>query len=190
MKRNVGRPKGLGKGLPFGASVPFEDRVKTFWSLVDKNGPTPVHRPELANCWSWLGGTNQLKNKDSYGRLNVSGKMILCHRFSWYLEFGKQPEKPYLCHKCDNTLCVRPSHLFEGTALDNNQDASRKGRMRSWGRPILTPKKVLSIRHLYQTGNFTYETLAAFVGEPRTRIQSALNKWKTLNQYAAFNKPK
>lgn len=32
------------------------------------------------------------------------------------------------CHRCDIRACVRPSHLFEGTRLQNVQDMDGKGR--------------------------------------------------------------
>lgn len=34
-----------------------------------------------------------------------------------------------VCHACDVPCCVRPAHLFVGTAVDNRQDAIRKGRV-------------------------------------------------------------
>jgi hypothetical protein len=51
------------------------------------------------------------------------------HRIAWELTNGPIPAGLFVCHHCDTPGCVRPDHLFLGTAQENMQDASRKDRM-------------------------------------------------------------
>lgn len=100
-----------------------------FWSKVDKNGPVPEHRHDLGPCWVWTAG----KDGAGYGKFNftVAGKKKTwrAHRVAFVLAFGSPPpEKPYVCHRCDNPPCVRPDHLFAGSAQDNTDDAIEKLR--------------------------------------------------------------
>ena len=85
--------------------------VYLFWRKVDKKGPIhPIH----GRCWVWTGS----KVGKGYGQ----------HRRSWKIHFGEIPDGLYVLHKCDNPLCVNPSHLFLGTPKDNVQDMLEKGR--------------------------------------------------------------
>jgi len=79
-------------------------------------------------CWNWLGATSFKGRKWSYGIINKDKKPYLAHRVSWELHNGPIPKEMDLCHKCDNTLCVNPDHLFLGTQADNNRDRDLKGR--------------------------------------------------------------
>ena len=82
------------------------------------------------SCWNWIGPSK--RNKGGYGAYKWSGQTWLSHRLIWHL-FIEPLTDPEIkcCHKCDNRLCARPSHLFIGTQNDNIQDMKQKGRARS-----------------------------------------------------------
>lgn len=101
-------------------SVPIAVR---FWRQV-KKGP---------RCWEWVGATR----RDGYGQLcdRSSGKSVAAHRLSWALHHGTPlPPGAFVLHHCDNRRCVRPSHLWLGSAADNTHDMMAKGRQRFAGR--------------------------------------------------------
>lgn len=88
-----------------------------FWENVDKdNGP--VH-PKYGRCWQWIGTVLS----SGYGTYNNKR----AHRLSYELMVA-MPSAAMVLHKCDNRLCVKPSHLFLGNAQDNMTDMKSKGR--------------------------------------------------------------
>jgi hypothetical protein len=94
------------------ASVPLVER---FWARVQKTD----------TCWLWTGGPSASGyGQIAYGR-NQPGA---AHRVSWELHHGPIPDGLWVLHRCDVKLCVRPDHLFLGSALDNSRDMVRKGR--------------------------------------------------------------
>lgn len=105
---------------PYTESI--EDR---FWPYVDKDGPVPVHAPELGPCWLWTGS----KNNHGYGQIRIEYQCLMAHRVAWVLTNLKPiPSKLHLLHACDNPACVNPEHTCPGTRFDNMQDAASKGR--------------------------------------------------------------
>lgn len=98
-----------------------KDIHERFWSKVKIT----------EGCWEWVGS----KQIGGYGELRATRTWkVLAHRVSWQLHYGRIPEGFYVCHHCDNRCCVRPDHLFLGTAQDNTDDMIAKGRQIRGGR--------------------------------------------------------
>lgn len=98
-----------------------------FWSKVDRDGPVPAHMPSVGKCWVWMAS-----DRRGYGVFSPTRKeSVSAHRFSWVLRNGAIPAGLFVLHHCDNTRCVRPSHLWLGTNEQNRADSVRKGRVAS-----------------------------------------------------------
>ena len=105
--------------------------VDRFWGAVHKTD----------TCWLWTGG----RAGGRYGKLKYRGRLVSAHRASWFLQHGVFPTL-WVLHRCDTPLCVRPDHLFLGTAATNAQDSAQKGRRSRRGRRKLTETQVREIR--------------------------------------------
>ena len=81
-----------------------------------------------SGCWLWVGSTS--KTGSGYGQMYCKPRLEQAHRASWMLNIGPIPSGKFVCHKCDNRLCVNPDHLFIGDALANAKDRDNKGRSR------------------------------------------------------------
>jgi hypothetical protein len=96
------------------AKLTPEEHAK-FWSRVATSKPT--------ECWIWRGG-----NYGRYGSFQFRGKTSLAHRIAFLATGGEIKPGHCVCHKCDNTRCVNPSHLFLASQGENMWDKIRKGR--------------------------------------------------------------
>lgn len=131
-----------------------------------------------SGCWTWVAGTNGA----GYGLIRPGGKAPreLAHRISWILFKGPiHSDGSYhgICvlHRCDNTLCVNPEHLFLGTNADNIRDSQNKQRR---GRK-LTAEKVQNIMRRLSEGE-AVRKLARENGVNRTTVKKikARRYWK------------
>lgn len=156
------------------------------WEKVDRRGPV---FPGLGRCWLYTGG---LDNK-GYGQFWFEGRNRRAHQVSWILTNGPIPDgEGYhgtcVLHRCDRPLCVRPSHLFLGTAGENVADMDAKGRRVVGVRQVgeesrlskLTESDVLMIRTVYAGRYGQMSELARQFGVTPVNIRSIVRgqSWK------------
>lgn len=147
-----------------------------FWAKVHKAGPTPAHRPDLGPCWVWMAG-----RRGGYGYIDRRGAHVVSHE----LNVGPVPSGKMVCHACDNRGCVRPSHLFAGTAKENTQDMIVKGRNVSGAAVCtskLTAEQIEEIRRRYAAGE-TQVVLARAFGVRQPHISTIVRgeAWRAVD---------
>lgn len=165
----------------------LKQRTILFWSKVNKNGPLPhkkavkIH-PEIKDtrCWEWMAST-----RSGYGCFAIlqDNKLFIesAHRVSWIFTYGKIQKCKRILHKCDNTLCVRPLHLFKGSQLDNMRDMLAKARHSNCvgeknGNVKLSDSQVVKIRNLYALGNCTQTSLGKQFGVTHATIGNIVRR--------------
>ena len=146
--------------------------IARFWSNVDKS---PGQGPK-GECWEWTGyfGVRY------YAFFSLKHYNFRASRVSWFLEAEIDPGPLLACHSCDNPKCVRPSHIFCATQLENRQDAKRKGRVTRGANCHLskmTETKVRDLRKLRNEG-WSYGALVKHFGISKSSIASIV-KMKT-----------
>lgn len=123
--------RGLGKKIK-PPKAPEQTQEQKFWSMVNKDGPTQPHMD--TPCWEWTRARSSTNVKSDgtraqgYGKMQFRGKGQYAHIISWILSNRVLKPKQWVLHRCHNSLCVNPDHLYEGAAKDNAQDRERSGR--------------------------------------------------------------
>lgn len=79
----------------------------------------------MSKCIIWNKG---IWSQGRYGRRYLNGVEMGAHRAAWIEKYGPIPKGLFVCHHCDNGLCVNTEHLFLGSNRDNQIDSVVKGR--------------------------------------------------------------
>lgn len=100
-------------------------------------------------CWIWAASLDTF----GYGLFRIDRKLMKAHRMSFLLHNGYLTDGLIVRHSCDNTRCVNPLHLLEGTPADNAHDRDKRGRFvknlgEAHGCSKLTSNQVSEIRYL------------------------------------------
>jgi len=134
--------------------------MKRFWDKTIKreNG-----------CIEWTACSN------GYGRFRIDRRTEYAHIVAWKLHHGSWPSL-FVCHSCDNPLCVNIERLFEGTAKENSEDAKAKGR--PLGRPdTFSLMERNMIREFINTTKLTQRRVAGIFGVSKATI-SEITRFK------------
>lgn len=162
-----------------------EKDIARFWSKVKIGNPD--------ECWEWQGsldmkgyGHFQIQTPNPLGRESPRS-----HRVSYYIKNGDIPIGMLVCHKCDNPACVNPSHLFLGTADDNNKDRARKGRSAKGSQihtSLLSEDKVFEIMKYKDSGK-SQRQIAKIFGVSHVAIGNIFRgaTWRHLNNTEVQN---
>jgi hypothetical protein len=112
--------------MPFKYSTPIDRIIAN--SVLDV----------ITGCWIWIAKVRKNNNGNAYPAMSVrwkagrrKGKVrtIGAHRYVVAIVEGiPLCEVKVSMHRCNNTLCVNPDHLRNGTYLQNNLQSIQEGR--------------------------------------------------------------
>lgn len=139
-----------GQGRP--QKFSYTDREKMFWSKV--------YIKNWKDCWEY----KDFKFPQGYGQFWNGTRRVGAHIFAYESHYRcKVPKGKFVLHKCDNSSCCNPKHLYVGTQLDNMQDRSLRCKdlpeKISFGCATFSARKILAIRTALKTGQ-TRESIA------------------------------
>lgn len=130
-------------------------------------------------CHEWRRG----KDGRGYGAFYPEpNKQVRAHRYAYERAKGTIPPGLDICHRCDNTACVNPEHLFPGTHTDNMRDMASKVRGNigvNSSAAKLTEADVIKIRAMRAAG-MPMKTIAASFPVGRTVVSRIVSRklWK------------
>lgn len=144
--------------------IELTDLEVRFWSKVEvidddtscwrwKSAVRPSHG-EFYGCFRW---TDPLT-----GKADVPG----AHRVAYFLTHGTLPDHGR--HSCNNPICVRPSHILNGTHADNMADRNRRFGFKT----MRGGEKNFAVRDQRGEGNKIAVLTEAMVIEARRRVRA------------------
>ncbi len=146
-------------------------KIKPIEYYIDDNG-----------CWIC---TSHKKSKYGYPMMSLNRIPIHMVRYFAKLKYPDLPSYIHVLHKCNNSSCINPTHLYFGTHEDNMRDRKNSGHYASAkgennNNAKITKDVVNVIREFYKTNTTSHRKLAKLFGISKTHITRILNnvQWK------------
>lgn len=150
--------------------------IPAFWRFISN-----LCVDHATGCWNWTAGRRGRKGL-KYGQFREKGSRVGAHRFAFALR-SEIPEGLLVLHRCDNSLCCNPDHLFLGTNMDNKKDSMAKSRhavRERNGRARLTSENAREIRVLCKSMSTAAIARKFDVGRSTVRQILEGRSWKTV----------
>lgn len=125
-----------------------------FWSKVDKS--------QLNDCWNWT-STRLNKPLSKFPTFQINNIKYKAHRVAFSLAGGSLTGKSWLSHRCGNTRCVNPHHLFLVKGEDG-RNIQPRNVVNLGAKRKLSETKCLEIIRRYETGTYTYKAISIIYG--------------------------
>jgi hypothetical protein len=125
-----------------------------------------------SGCWEWQGYIAEC----GYGEISISGVKFYTHRFSAYIRKREDISNSQVNHKCDNKICVRPSHYYLGTAKENMQDIIERGNVNRDRK--ISDDEVEKVRDMALKGEKTQKEIADKFGISQSHVSKIKNREK------------
>lgn len=132
--------------------------------LLENSMPVPE-----CGCSIWLGGVSDKR----YGVFtNEEGKVERVHRRVFSEKNNTTlTQDDFVCHTCDVTLCVEPSHLFLGDAQSNMTDKVTKERQaRNFGQRNGATKLTTEDVAFILRSDLSQQKVADLLGVSQTQV--------------------
>lgn len=89
--------------------------IARFWSKVDVTS-------QIGQCWEWRGATRGQSGDGGYGRMKIGGASMTASRIAWEIYHGEDLGDYNALHRCDNSACCNPFHIYAGSRDENRKD--------------------------------------------------------------------
>lgn len=155
-------------------------------SLERHKGRYPIkYQESLDGCWICVSHkpTKRDNGDRAYFQMTIGSrtdgtrKRVLMHRYVYTIYHGEIQDGLSVRHKCDNAMCINPSHLEVGTHQDNMNDKKIRNRIpmgEDNASSKLTKNEVIEIRSLY--GMYNQKQLGEMYGVSQKQISNIVNK--------------